>query len=327
MLEINKRQIRTWQMLGPSGTIGWFASQMAKDNENLMFLTADLVFFSGLEKLRGTLPSQLINVGIAEQNLIGVGAGLAKEGFSVFATSYASFAATRCLDQIKMNMGYMKLPIKLIGLTAGFGVSILGPSHMAIEDVGILNTIPNLCIVSPADMTELVKIMDLAVNYPYPMYIRITSSTGNPVVYTEDYPFQIGKAVRLREGKNIAILANGSMVNTALKVQELLLEQQIQAAVYNVHTIKPMDLELLDALKDFDCIFTLEEHSVIGGLGSTVSDYYADLSQRPRVIKFGIPDTYYHAASYEFLIQQAGLSPEQIASKMSQLLDRGETRD
>ena len=150
-MKIDKRSARMWSMMGPTGLFGVAMNELAKENENLCVVTADLCSFSGLERFSREFPERFYNVGIAEQNMAGVAAGLAREGMNVFAATYASFAATRALDQVRISMGYMKLPIKLVGLTAGFASGILGATHMALEDLAIMRSIPDMLILSPAD--------------------------------------------------------------------------------------------------------------------------------------------------------------------------------
>ena len=159
-------------MLGSSGTFGVTALDLASEDPDFAVVTADLCFFSGLERFRAEYPDRLYNVGIAEQNMVGVAAGMAKEGMNVFATTYASFASTRVLDQVKMTMGYMQLPVKLIGLTGGYSTGILGATHFSVEDLAIMRSIPNVTVMSPADCTETVKCVTAAAAMDSPVFIR-----------------------------------------------------------------------------------------------------------------------------------------------------------
>ena len=222
MIEYNKRNIRTWSLLGPSGAHGTAALELAETDSNVVMLTADLCFFSGLERFKSAYPDRLYNLGIAEQNLIGVAAGLAKEGFIPFANTYASFCSSRCADQVRVNMSYMNLPIKLIGLTAGYGAGILGATHVSIEDVALMRALPNITVISPADCTEIIKAIIAASKTPNPTYIRLTGPMNTPIVYKEDYDFQIGKAVTLMEGHDVCIIASGSMVYRSLQAAKAL---------------------------------------------------------------------------------------------------------
>lgn len=316
MIEFNMRNARTWSMLGPSGVLGVAACEMAEEDDSLVCITSDLCFFSGLDRFKATNPERLINVGIAEQNMIGVAAGMAKEGMNVFTTTYATFVSTRVLDQIKVNVGYMNLPIKIIGLTAGFSVGILGATHMSTEDIAIMRAIPNMIVISPADCTETMKAILAAGKTKQPIYIRMNGTQRAPIVYKEDYEFEIGKAIKLKEGKDISILANGSTVYQSLKAAELLEEAGVSCDVIDVHTIKPIDREMIFSCSDKKAIITVEEHSKIGGLGSAVAEVLAPEKNVPPQLILGVEDRYPHAASYEALLEESGLTAEHIFKKI-----------
>jgi transketolase len=283
-----------------------------------MIVTADLCSFSGLDRFRGKFPDRLYNVGIAEQNMIGVAAGLTKEGFSVYVTTYATFASTRSCDPVRVNMGYMGFNIKLVGLTAGLSVGILGATHMSIEDVAIMRAIPHMTVISPADCTETVKATLAAARHDGPVYLRLTGGMNNPVVYKDDYDFQIGKAITLREGDDITIVATGTMVHQSLEAAKILEAQGLTATVIDMHTIKPLDTTVLD--KAFECsklIVTVEEHSVIGGLGGAVAEYKSKQKNTPVQLTIGIDDYFPHAGDYGYLLEKCGLTAPQIAQKIS----------
>jgi transketolase len=316
MLEFSKKNIRAWSMLGGCGTFGLVASELAKIDDDFAAVTADLTYFSGLERLKNQKPEALYNFGIAEQNMIGAAAGMVKEGMKVFATTYATFATTRCLDQVRVNMGYMRLPIKLVGLTSGYSVGILGATHMAMEDIAIVRAIPNIVLLSPADCTETAKALIAAYQCDDPVYIRLTGEQNNPIVYTEDYDFTIGKAIELMDGEDIAILATGSMVYECLQAQKILENQGISCKVIDVHTIKPIDVGMLESLNTMKLIVTVEEHSRIGGLGSAVAEYFIDKKVRPPQLVIAAPDIYPHAASYKTLLKNCGLTSDAIAENI-----------
>jgi len=258
MIKYSPTNIRMWSLLGLCGAYGIAASELPLIDDSMVACTADLCFYSGLERFQKKYPDRMYNVGIAEQNLIGISGGLAKEGYNVFASTYASFATTRALDQVRVNMGYMELPIKLIGLTSGLSVGILGATHMSIEDVAIMRSIPNIIIVSPADATETVKTILALANYDRPVYVRLTGTMGSPVVYSGDYDFEIGKSIQLREGNDIALVASGSMVANSLAVADRMEADGISVSVINVHTIKPLDTEMVKNLKEYRWYFLLK---------------------------------------------------------------------
>ena len=324
MVEFNEKNARIWSMLGPSGVLGIAACEIADKDENFVIVTADLCYFSGLDRYQKIHPDKLINVGIAEQNMLGIAGGLAKEGLSVASTTYASFATTRILDQVKVNMGYMKLPIKLIGLTAGYAAGILGATHMAIEDIAIMRSIPNITIISPADCTETMKAIISVAKMDTPVYIRMNGSSRMPIIYKDDYDFQIGKAIKLRSGNDISLMATGTMVDTALRVAKLLESKNLSCEVLDFHTIKPIDKETIYNSARKKAIITIEEHSTIGGLGSAVAEVMAAMTQKPPQLIIGIEDNYLHAASYGALMERSGLTAEQIYEKILLFMEKGE---
>ena len=321
MIDFNRINIRTWSLLGPSGAHGAAAMELANNKPDVLMLTSDLCFFSGLEQFRTSYPDRLINVGIAEQNMIGVAAGLAKEGFIPFANTYASFCASRCADQVRVNMSYMRLPIKLIGLTAGYGAGILGATHVSIEDVSLMRALPNITVISPADCTEIVKCILAAAETPDPTYIRLTGPMNTPMVYKDDYDFKIGKAIKLKDGSDVAIIATGSMVAQSIKTAKLLESDGISCSVINMHTLKPLDEEAVtEANEQHKIIVTAEEHSIIGGLYSAVTECLCRKGMHKPVIPFGINDFFVHAGSYQYQLEASGLTAECMKEKIELLL-------
>ena len=318
MLEFDSGNIRMWSRLGSCGAFGAAMMDQAEEDKNLAILTADLCFYSGLSRVSQQNPGKVYNVGIAEQNMVGIAAGMAKEGMNVFATTYATFASTRCSDQVRVNMGYMQLPVKLVGLTAGLCVGILGGTHISCEDISILRSIPNIVVLSPADCTETVKATLAAAKLNKPVYLRLTGSMGNPIVYNSDYDFEIGKAIQLRTGNDISIIATGTMVAKAIKVADRMKEQNINCSVYDMHTIKPLDKDAVKNCLNSKLIVTIEEHSVIGGLGSAVSEELAQYNSKPSLLSLGINDSFAHAADYAYLLKSYGLDEESLFNSINQ---------
>ena len=317
---LNKRDIRTFSMLGSRRTF-WLKITEAAD-ENLIVMTADLGKGNGLEKFQQNFPEQFLNVGIAEQNMIGIAAGLSKVGLNVFATTFSTFITSRCFDQVRVNLGYMNLPVKLVGRGSGICNGVAGATHYAVEDFALMRTIPEMIVVAPADALETAKVATAAVTSNSPMYIRLTDGVNIPMVYKEDYNFELGKANVLREGEDLTIFATGSMVYPSLKAAELLAEKNISAAVVNFHTIKPLDYETLEKYSaERKFIFTVEEHSEIGGLSSAVAEFFADKISPPQ-IKIALPDSYVKAGEYNFLLDKYGLTAESICAKITQRIQR-----
>ena len=307
-MDFTAKNARMWSRLGPSGAVGAAAIDLGKKSDKVLWLTADLCFFSGLERFKTDYPDRIYNLGIAEQNMIGVAAGMAKEGFTPFVTTYASFAASRCLDQVRVNMSYMKLPIKLIGLTSGFGAGLLGATHMSIEDMAIMRSIPNITVLCPADCSEIIKCIEAASETEDPTYIRLDGPLNTPIIYEDDYEFKIGQAVKLKEGRDICIIATGAMVSESLVLSKILEEEGISCSVINMHTIKPLDEEtVIRASQTHKLIVTAEEHNVFGGLGSAVCEMIANKNIHIPVKNIGIKDFFAKAGDYDYQLEQSGL--------------------
>ncbi len=320
MIAFNPMNVRIWSMLGSCGAFGQAALELPEIDDRVVVLTSDLCVFSGLERFKGKFPDRLYNVGIAEQNMVGVAAGFAREGFIPFATTYAAFASMRCADQVKVNMGYMGLPVKLVGLTAGFAVGALGATHMSLEDVSVMRAMPNVTVLSPADCTATVKAVMAAATCPGPVYLRLSGPMPNPIVYKGDCPFEVGKANVLRDGTDVTFIATGSMVYQALKASELLEGDGVSAEVVDMHTIHPLDVEAVSRAAGRKLIVTVEEHSVVGGLGSAVAEQLARLPRHPRLVRVGHEGRYPLAGSYADLIRSDGLDAEGIRGRVVKLI-------
>lgn len=317
-MQIEKRNIRAWSMMGPTGVFGVAMNELAKCYTDFNVVTADLCTFSGLERFSKEYPERFYNVGIAEQNMLGIAAGMTKEGINTFAATYASFATTRALDQVRVSMGYMGIPLKLVGLTAGFASGILGATHMALEDIATVRAIPNMVILSPADCLEAVKCIEAALLCEAPVYIRLTGTARMPIVYTEDFVYKIGENKCLKEGDDVCIFATGSMVHYGLQVSNELENEGINAKVYDVHTLKPFEKKIIEENLKAKLFVTIEEHSVIGGLGDIIAGEIAIMPSHPKLLKIGVEDFYPHAASYDCLLERAGLTKEAVVEKIKQ---------
>ncbi len=323
MLEITPSTARQWSRIGSRGMYGQAILDLASDCEDLVVLSADLGNSSGLDRFKNAYPDQFINVGIAEQNLIGVASGIAKEGFVVFASSFAPFITMRASEQVRMNLGYMNLNVKAVGIGSGLVMGFLGNSHFGLEDVAVMRAIPGMTVVCPADCGEIVKTVRAAAVFDGPMYIRLTGGPNSPVVYTEEYDFRIGKAITLRHGTDVAIIANGSMVAPSLEAATQLQESGVSAGVFNFHTVKPLDEDQLKAICDsYDLIVTVEEHSIIGGLGAAVAQTTASWARRPRQVSLGLPDVWGKTGDYHFLLDRYGLTAAGIAKSVGLALQK-----
>ena len=300
-MEVNERNIKMWSTIGSRATFGIGALDLAKKIDNLMVLTCDVSTSAGLDRFRKTFPDKYLDIGIAEQNMVGVAAGLASEGYSVITTTFAPFQTARCCEQIKVNAGYMKQKICMVGIASGLALGNLGFTHCCVEDIGILRSIPNIQIISPADSFETIKALNAAVGSNKSTYIRLTGSSNNPIVYNQDYNFEIGKSIKLRSGKDVSLFCSGTMVSACLDAAINLEKLKISCSVINMHTIKPVDVEAIkDASVTSKLIVSVEEHNIIGGLGSAISEELSKLDNHPKMIRIGINDQYTKGGSYNF---------------------------
>ena len=318
MKEITSKDIRMWSRLGQRGAFfGIAMPDIAERKENVKLLTADLAILSGMDRYKQAFPDKFLNVGIAEQNMIGIAAGLAMDGYNVFATTYSSFIAVRSLEHVRQHLSFLKLNVKIVGSAAGVVAAKSGVSHWATEDIAFTRVLPNLKVFSPADSLEAVKVAEYAAETEGPMYIRLSGGLNAPIVYKEDYDFIPGKMVKLCDGDDAAVIATGLMVKEALSAADMLREQGINVSVYNMHTIKPIDKEGLDEIfEKHKVIFTVEEHNVLGGMGSAVAEYKSTKLNTPRQVYIGFQDSYYNAGSQRYVWEQAGLTDERIADKI-----------
>jgi transketolase len=309
--------------LGQRGVFGRTICDLAENHDNLYTISADLNHVSGLDRFLNKYPDRCLNVGIAEQNMIGVAAGLSEDNENiVFATSFSNFAVLRGCEQLRHFLGYMQANVKLVGLSAGFALGMFGTTHYGVEDIAITRSIPNLTILSPADGLETEYAVTAAANMVGPVYIRLTGAYNNPVIYEKEYEFKIGKAITLKQGSDIAIIATGSMVNTALIVAAELNQLGITSTVVNMHTIKPLDYDLLDNIvHDYKLVVSIEEHSKIGGLDSAISEYTASIKKHSTHLILGTEDVYYSAGDYHYMLCAHGLSVEKIKQKIIDTYD------
>ena len=303
-MEINDRNIKMWSTIGSRATFGIAALELAKKIENLMVLTCDVSTSAGLDRYRKTLPEKYLDLGIAEQNMIGVAAGLSSEGYNVVTTTFAPFQTIRCCEQIKVNVGYMKQKICMVGLASGLALGNLGFTHCCIEDIGVLRSIPGITIISPADSLETVKALEAALKFESSTYIRLTGASNNPVVNKNDYDFEIGKSIKLLEGEDLTIFSAGATVFNCIKASEILKNNGVSAKVIN------------KSCEHSKLIVSVEEHNIFGGLGTAISEHMASLKSHPKLLTIGVNDYYSKGGNYEFLKEKHGLSTDKIVSNV-----------
>ena len=292
---------------------------LGKENRNILVVDADIGKSCKTGAFRKELPEQYLNVGIAEQNCAGVAAGLATCGKIPFIVTYAAFGSMRMVDMIRQEICYPHLNVKLACSHGGVTPANDGASHQAIEDMGILRTIPNMTVIMPADYYSARKLVRAAAEFDGPVYLRFTRD-AIPVIYDEEDSFVIGKAKQLRQGKDVAIIANGDTVRLAIQAAEELAAQGIEARVLDMHTIKPLDTEaVMDCIESIGRIVTVEDHNILNGLGSAVCELAAEAG-KGKVKRLGIQDQFGMSAPYERLLAMNGITVENIVDSAKALL-------
>ena len=292
---------------------------LGKENRNILVVDADIGKSCKTGAFRKELPEQYLNVGIAEQNCAGVAAGLATCGKIPFVVTYAAFGSMRMVEMIRQEICYPHLNVKIACSHGGVTPANDGASHQAIEDMGILRTIPNMTVIMPADYYSARKLVRAAAEFDGPVYLRFTRDAV-PVIYDEGDSFVIGKAKQLRQGKDVAIIANGDTVRLAIQAAEELAAQGIEARVLDMHTIKPLDTEaVMDCIESIGRIVTVEDHNILNGLGSAVCELAAEAG-KGKVKRLGIQDQFGMSAPYERLLAMNGVTVENIVDSAKALL-------
>lgn len=292
---------------------------LGKENKNILVVDADIGKSCKTGDFRKQLPEQYINVGIAEQNCAGVAAGLATCGKIPFVVTYAAFGSMRMCEMIRQEIAYPKLNVKIACSHGGVTPANDGASHQAIEDMGILRTIPNMTVIMPADYNSTRKLVRAAAEYDGPVYLRFTRDAV-PTIYDENETFEIGKAKQLREGKDVALIANGDTVRLALEAAEELAAKGIEARVLDMHTVKPLDTDaVVAAVLDCGKIITVEDHNIINGLGAAVACVAAEMG-KGRVWRLGIQDQFGQSAPYERLLELNGVTAANIVDVARKLV-------
>lgn len=294
---------------------------LGSEYENVVVLDADLACATKTGIFKKAFPERHINCGIAECNMISVAAGIAATGKVPFASSFAMFAAGRAFEQVRNSVGYPKLNVKIGATHAGISVGEDGATHQCNEDIALMRTIPGMVILNPSDDIEAKAAVYAAYKHVGPVYLRFGRLPVPIINDNPDYQFEIGKAVRLREGNDITIIASGLTVSESLAAADRLSADGISARVINMHTIKPLDeTAVIEAAKDTGAIITVEEHSVIGGLGSAVCDVVAEKAPA-KVLKIGVMDQYGESGPATELIKKYGLDAEGIYRKIINFLN------
>ena len=293
--------------------------ELGKENRDILVVDIDIGKSCKTGDFRKQLPDQYLNVGIAEQNGAGLAAGLATCGKIPFVVTYAAFGSMRICEMIRQEIAYPNLNVKIACSHGGLTPANDGASHQAIEDMGILRTIPNMTVIMPADYTSAKTLVKAAAKFNGPVYLRFTRDAV-PVIYEENEEFEIGKAKLLRDGKDVSLIANGDTVCIALQAAELLAAKGISVKVLDMHTIKPLDVDAVaSCIEQTGKIVTVEDHNILNGLGSAVAEVMAECG-KGKLKRVGVLDQFGQSAPYERLLEMNGITAENVAVQAEKLL-------
>lgn len=324
-MAINPALIKAYAKLGQKGAAaGIGMMELAKRDPDMRVVVADSVAIASLDRFYTNYPDRVINAGISEQSMVGIAAGLSSEdGRAVYACTYAEFVVTRALEFVRHNLAYHNFNVKLVGNSAGFAMETLSISHWATEDIAFARALPNMTILSAADSLEAIKCVIAAHDVKGPVYVRLSGLLNCPIVYDKDFDFQLGKANVLREGNDVTVIATGMMVREALDAAEQLSAQGINCTVVDMHTIKPLDTDCIDkAIKSSKLIVSVEEHSIIGGLGGAIAEYLSDKTNTPRLVRIGVNDFFCKLGDLRYCWEQHGLTAPQIADRIKNEINK-----
>ncbi len=312
-LILNKNLSRQWSRIGPRGIYGQSLLGLSETNKNIFAISADLGNSSGLDRFKKTFPERFLNIGIAEQNLVGFASGLSSIGFNLFISSFAPFITMRACEQVRLNLGYMKSNVKIVSIGSGLSMGFLGNSHFGLEDISIIRSIPNIPIICPSDCFEVFKAVQALSKYEGPAYLRLSGAAPSPIIYKEDFDFEIGKSITIKNGEKILVLTYGTILGNVIKAVELLdSERSISCHIENVHTLKPIDKKIKDLLKEFQIIVTVEEHSIIGGLGTIIAELITENNLTIKHKKIALPNQFLKSGTYDQLLDRYFLSSQEI---------------
>jgi transketolase len=319
-MKIDQAKAKLYSTIGPRATLGMVALDIVKENKNLMVLTSDVSTSAGLDRFRKQNPENYIDVGISEQNLINVATGISTLGFDVITTTFAPFQTMRCLEQIKVNLGYMKKKITMVGLASGLILGPLGFTHCSIEDNSVMRSIPNIAVINPCDGSEVAKAIHASLKYENSVYIRLTGGPGGGMVYDNDYEFKIGEPIKIHDGDDGVVFSTGAITFNCLKaVREISSNNKINLSLINIHTLKPINEEkILRYIKPNTKIFSFEEHSRIGGLSTIISEIIVKNKLKLKSYdSFAINDEYSNSGYYQYMLDKNLLSFEKILKTLN----------
>ena len=296
--------------------------EIAKERKNIVVLDADVAISTKTSIFKEAFPDRFFEMGIAEQNMMGVAAGMATtQKIIPFAVAFAVFATKRACDQVSISIAYPKLNVKVVGSYGGIPTGKAGATHQAFEDIAIMRAIPNMTIIVPADAVEMKQAVRACVEYNGPVYLRCIRC-DTPIIFDENYKFEWNKGVTLRDGKDVTIVSTGIMTPEALVAANILTEGGIDVRLIHLHTIKPIDMEILiKAAQKTNCILTVENHSIVGGLGGAVSEALSENYPTP-IKRIGINDTFGESGSLNDLFCKYGLTAENIVKEVKEIIKK-----
>lgn len=310
---MTSRQKPTLANAGGRDAFGEALVKLAQENPDIWLLSADVVHVVGIKSFVGAFPERFINVGIAEQTMLGMAAGLATCGKIPFVATFAFLISLRACEQVRSDIAYPNLNVKLFASAAGFVIGTGGTTHHATEDIGIMRSIANMTILVPADSRATIRMMRLAAHTPGPVYLRLRRGV-DPDIYTEDIGLEVGKANLVRDGGDVTLIGCGCTVYECLQAAHELADRGIQARVLDMHTVKPIDVTAIEAaVKQTDLVVTVEDHNIMGGLGGAVAEVMAEVGTSTPLRRLGLRDTYGGIGPEAGLLKKHGLTGPQIA--------------
>lgn len=294
--------------------------ELAKRDDRVVFVGSDLG--TGLlDEMKAQMPSRFFMEGVSEQHLIGMAAGLAMDGYIPYVNTIATFLTRRCYEQIAIDLCLHELPVRLIANGGGLVYAPLGPTHLAIEDLSLMRSLPNMNVIAPVDAPEMRRVMDASLEVKGPLYIRLAKG-GDPIVSGDGAGFAFGKAIPMRPGSDVMFVSTGVMTTRALTAAQELATRDVKAGVLHVHTIKPLDVQALRDCARARLVVTVEEHVIRGGLGSAVAEVFCDEAIATPLLRLALPDAFPHGfGSQDYLLELAGLQPSDLVARVQERLD------
>ena len=322
-----KNKLKQYVRLGQRGAYGQSMLSLAQENEQLFCLSADLGNSSGLDRFSSKYPDRYLNVGIAEQHLIGFASGLSTIGYNCFVSSFAPFITMRCCEQIRMNLGYMQENVKIVSLGSGISMGYLGNSHFGLEDISIMSSQNNIPIFCPSDTTQLYFMLEFLGNYIGPAYLRLTgtAATSNLIYREEQYQSNesicLGGSITIREGKKLLILSHGNITYNCIKAIDLLENKYKECCHHeDVYCVRPLGDKIIDLINSYDCILVVEEHRKTGGLYSHICEIAAKKRESTLIEPCTLPDKFLSEGDYDDLKESYGLDIDSLLKRIRKLL-------